>query len=328
MSRPADPRFVRCLVALVATAVVVALPAAGTAGTGRFAFGDTFPQWSPNGTQIVFTTTRLPSPGGVGVVALANGHEQLVPGIPDGVRSPNWKYVAYTVADYAGSELAVSKVDGSDEQRFDPDPLGFSWAPDAVHLAVGTPNGIDVIGVDGSASSIVPTAGRTSWPIWSPDQLHIAYLNGASPNLHVIDLGTGRDVIISTHARAPGTAAWSPDGSELAFWNRVPGQTLLTVFSLVGYTVTARIPDRYTGSISWSRDGRALFVPSRHGAQMIDLASRKRHMLVGIDDPVLSPDGSLLAYSAEGACPGRLGIYVANVRGTDRRRLTNLCRTP
>jgi Ca2+-binding RTX toxin-like protein len=47
---------------------------------------------------------------------------------------------------------------------------------------------------------------------------------------------------------------------------------------------------------------------------------------VGIEDPAVSPDGRLLAYSAGGECRDRLGIYVANADGTDRRRLTNSCR--
>ncbi len=70
------------LVGLVAMAVL-----AGSVEAGNYTPppGDCCPQWSPHGTQIVFTTNRK---GGtiVGAVSSTGGPEQFVPGIPVGAR--------------------------------------------------------------------------------------------------------------------------------------------------------------------------------------------------------------------------------------------------
>jgi hemolysin type calcium-binding protein/WD40 repeat protein len=311
-------------IALIAFALLAALPCAGTAGNYPGPLGDALPQWSPNGTQIVFTTVRVEPPS-VGVVSLWNGREQLVPGIPTGTRSPDWTRVAYLTGVGSTDWLAVSNVDGSGEQLLVPDPYGFSWAPYSTQIAVGTIDGLAVVGVDGSGRWSIPTAGPTSAPAWSPDGRHIAYLNGPSGALHVVDVGSHRDVVVAAHPLAPGTAAWSPDGSLLAFWSSEQGQTVLDVFDLVADTVVSRVVDTYsTGPIAWA--GRALLVPARDGTQVIDPTTRRRRLLAGIFDPVVSPDSGLIAYSAGGECRDRLGIYVANVDGSDRRRLSYSCR--
>lgn len=119
------------LLALLAVPVL-ALLLAGSVGAGSYVPppGDCCPQWSPHGTQIVFSTSRS-NAAGVGEVAATGGAEQFIPGIPGGTRSPDWTYVAY---DKSGA-LAVSKVDGSDEHLLGQIQSPFAWSPDSKRLA-------------------------------------------------------------------------------------------------------------------------------------------------------------------------------------------------
>jgi len=107
-----ETRDVKILVAVA----ILAAALAGSVSAGDYSPppGDCCPQWSPNGTQLVFSGNRGAGPA-VGVVGANGGPEAFVAGIPIGLRSPDWRYVAYTKD--VGSEpwLAVSSVDGSDE---------------------------------------------------------------------------------------------------------------------------------------------------------------------------------------------------------------------
>jgi Tol biopolymer transport system component len=135
----------RC-VGLLAVVGLAILAGSGTAGNYAPPPGDCCPQWSPNGTQIVFAGNRGQGQT-VGAVAVSGGRERFVPGIPVGVRSPDWTSVAYV----DGSWLAVARVDGAEAHRIVEGYGGFAWSPDSKRIAVVTATGfIDVAGADGA----------------------------------------------------------------------------------------------------------------------------------------------------------------------------------
>src|SRR5690348_3344102 len=111
---------------LAGLAVLAATAGSGHAGNYSPPPGDCCPQWSPNGTQIVFDTYRGNRPV-VGAVPVSGGPEQFIPGIPVGTRSPDWKHVAY----YKDGWLDVSNVDGSDERMIAQTYGTFAWSPDS-----------------------------------------------------------------------------------------------------------------------------------------------------------------------------------------------------
>ncbi|NTU83596.1 MAG: hypothetical protein HGA45_30205, partial [Chloroflexales bacterium] len=57
------------------------------------------------------------------------------------------------------------------------------------------------------------------WPTWSPDGTRVAFTTG--PNdagaLASLELAGGAVTTIAGGLRAPGRAAWSPDGRSIAF---------------------------------------------------------------------------------------------------------------
>jgi hypothetical protein len=76
------------------------------------------------------------TPRGRGGCRRLDGQEHFVPGIPVGVRSPDWTHVA--CRPQFGNTLAVSRVD-------------FAWSPDSKRLAfVAADGALDVIAADGT----------------------------------------------------------------------------------------------------------------------------------------------------------------------------------
>ena len=116
---------------LLAPIAVLLLAASG--GAGIYVPpppGDCCPQWSPGGTQLVYTAGRANGAPVVGAVASQGGPEHLVPGIPLGERSPDWTHVAYTTSVNGDTWLTVASVDGSDARQLAKASGDFAWSPD------------------------------------------------------------------------------------------------------------------------------------------------------------------------------------------------------
>jgi Tol biopolymer transport system component len=153
------------------------------------------PAWSPDGTRIAFQT------------------------------SENNAYHVYVMAADGSNRRLISQLDNDDRHP--------AWSPDGSTLAVdsGTDLKREITLVDLGTSArtqITNLGGFASFPAWSPDGAKLSfylYQNG------VLDLWTvknnGADPLQMTHALASEqknqctfachAAAWSPDGSRLAY---------------------------------------------------------------------------------------------------------------
>jgi WD40 repeat protein len=139
--------------------------------------------WSPDGTQLAYTT-----PGAPGLfIASASGL-----GAPRQVAT--------------GAPMA---------------PLGFGgdvqWSPDASLVAFATASGVFVVRPDGNSLRQVMTAGAIAW---SPDSNRLAVAAGI--NIYVVRADGAQLSLIAhcpcTYRGATGTSiAWSPDGSRIAY---------------------------------------------------------------------------------------------------------------
>jgi Tol biopolymer transport system component len=321
---------------------------AGTVSAGSYTPppGDCCPQWSPNGTQVVFTTNRAPGSHGaatVGVVGTHGGKEQFVAGIPVGARSPDWKHVVYTVRKNGATWLAVANVDGSNEVLLAETNADFAWAPDSSRLVFVANNGsLDVVGIDGkNPTKIAP--GPAGMPAWSPNGKRIAYVSPPdNGNLHLVDATGGGDTKLAGPAGAI-EPAWSRDSTRVAFvvGNAIvvarPGGSARTYplpappllnngffpdGRAVLYDAEATLPAGLTSAEIGTLVGGRLF---QDALVRLDLATGKSRVLSFGVGAEFSRDRKALAFSSGGECRDRTGAYVMRVDGSGRRRVSNDC---
>ena len=331
---------------IAAAASLVALVLTGVSFAGSYTPppGDCCPQWSPHGTQIVFTTFR--SNGGratVAAVSSSGGAEQVVPGIPVGARSPDWKHVVYLKQKNGAQWLTVSNVDGTGEVMLAQTTGDFAWAPDSAHLAfAGKDRALYVIGVDGAGLAKI-AAGPIGMPSWSPDGKQIAYVQPAEDgNVHVVKAAGGGEAVLAgpTGAVEP---TWSPDSKQISF---LFGSSLV-VIRLAGGSRTYDLGRPALLNNGWFPDGKALLYiaepvlpptmdsvetgalvdgrPFQDELVRLDLKTGKKRVLSFGEGAEFSRDGRWLATSSGGDCRDRPGVYVMRTDGTKRRRLTNSC---
>lgn len=94
-----------------------------------------------------------------------------------------------------------------------------SWAPNGRRLAFDTTDGVFTISLAGSKPRRVKGTTRADRePDWSPDGRAIAITRRPHrrPDVHIIDLRTGRTRLLRRNAESP---AWSPDGRRVAYTN-------------------------------------------------------------------------------------------------------------
>jgi len=326
--------------ALAGAVGALALAALASAGSYTQPPGDCCPQWSPKGTQIVFTTSRPDGKQEIGAVGAAGGPEQLISGIPIGARSPDWKHVAYT----KGGSLAVANVDGTGEKLLAPSNGDFAWAPSSSQLAfVGTGGALYVTGVDGNGLRKIAAGPGTGMPSWSPNGARIAYVKPVNNgNVHVVSAAGAGDAKLAGPAGAI-EPMWAPDSKRLSFLYA----SSIVVVRLGGATRTFPLPQPALFNNGWFPDGKALLydaepvlpagVPSvevgtlvngqffQDALVRVDVQTGKHRVFSFGDGAAFSNDGRFLAFSSGGECRDRVGMYVMRVDGSGRKRLTNDC---
>jgi Ca2+-binding RTX toxin-like protein len=319
--------MLRLTVALAALMCLV-----GSAGAGIYVPpppGDVLPTWSPDGSVIVFFSTRegtalrVVNPDGTG--------ERQIPWLPANATysfSPDWSHVA---AQTESGHMVVERLDGS--ERVDLGSAAFtatpSWSPDGSRITYVVPNGqpdagadVVVARIDGSEVSRIVSGIE---PQWSTAGDRIAYLRGEPGDLqlHLIR-ADGTDDTQVTAATGFLEPRWSPDGTRIA---AMLGMALAVVDAATGQTTTIDRNGRPSIDYAWSPRADAIAYSTPAGIRTVDVTTGRVRRVTSFGfGPAWSPDGRQLAFAAGGECRNRMGIYRLDLdrRGADR--ITNDCR--
>lgn len=226
-------------------------------------------------------------------------------------RAENYPYpLVYTVAEQGSKHRRVSRI-----AAWGPP----SWAPNGRALAFASSNDVVIAGMNGGPLQRlhIQRSPETSATVaWSPDGRTIAIAEEARP-LYLKTLGGSLRRLSRGEARAP---AWSPSGRRIAY---VSARDRLTVVdaagrqrrSLGGWGISTRP--------SWSPDGRHIALADR-GIVLVNTQTGRRRRVtsrIGDNDPVWSPDGTLIAFQRL-IGTYRTEIFVVRPDGTGLARLT------
>ncbi len=210
-----------------------------------------FPDWSPNGDAVVYTSYRYRNRPWLFIVSRGDRS----PGrILRGLSKDHRMYRG--VWDNEGAKLAVvMSIDGASEIHLvNPDGSGLrnltrhraidvspAWSPDGKRMAfvsdrAGAPQ-VYVMNADGSGVRRLTFDGTyNTAPAWSPDGRWIAYETRVKSqfDLWLVDPDTGSAGPLVTHRRSDEHPTWSPDGSKLAFTSTRRGRADIYVIDVDG----------------------------------------------------------------------------------------------
>ncbi len=232
---------------------------------------DILPHWSPDGSQILFTSQYqdnggaleadlyLVSADGSGLAQLSNGSAYEW----GGVWSPDGGQVAFLSARSGVEELYRMNVDGSGLSRLTngqgtiQDP---QWSPDGTALIFSATSESEAGAViylilsTGTQGGIL-TSGHS--PRWAPDGTRILFQR--DDNLFILDVTSRQEVQLTNSPAVEAGAAWSPDGAQIVFHADNAGDYDLFLINADGSGLRRLAhPGQDDLFPAWSPDGQTL----------------------------------------------------------------------
>lgn len=177
------------------------------------------------------------------------------------------------------------------------------------------------------------------WPAWSPDTFKILFQSDRIPDttflakfqIYVMNSdGSSVGKLTSVDTADSYQAAWSPDGTKIAFGSNRDGNGEVYVMDPNGANVVRLTTNAAEdGQPAWKPDGTKIaFVSNRDGNAEIYLMNPDGTGQVNLTNstgndyaPAWSPDGTKIAYQSDQETD--FAVWVMNADGTNRVRLTD-----
>ena len=219
------------------------------------------PEWSPDGTQIVFSSFRNQT----------NDHV--------------WVMNADGTGQTALTTNGVQNVYAS-------------WSPDGTEIVFssgsGTGRNIWTMDSDGTNLSQLTSSGaEDSQANWSPDGTDIVFFSARSGlwQIWVMDSDGSNEIRLTNNSANDFFPVWSPDGSQIAFISDRDGNTEVYVMNANGSSQTRLTTNGATDiQPSWTPDGsQILFNTDRDGNQEIYIMDANGSNLVRLTN-IAGPD--------------------------------------
>ncbi len=202
---------------------------------------DGAPSWSPNGSKVAFVSNfggkgidnifvMQPGAAGEGInLATQLTDYPVDSALTHLVWSPDGTRVAFERT-YGGKGVFVVAADGTSAQPTTISAEGSrpSFSADGGKIAFSKAEQIYLASSNGSGLPVSVASGNASEPVLSPDGTKIAFDVEHEPgpfvDLHIIPAGGGAPVKVADNSQWS-FAAWSPDGTKIAYRATTSGET-------------------------------------------------------------------------------------------------------
>jgi Tol biopolymer transport system component len=251
--------------------------------------------------------------------------------------SPDGRYLAYRHTDCDGPgfwwDVVISDREGNVVASFPSEGWLISWSPDSTRVATWVRWGetLGVYGLDGERQSVLTLppglmAPGDYDPVWFPDGASLMVPNGVE-----IPLDGSSPRKLPWANRPASQAAYSPDGSRVAYMTNINGLKASFVVAAAHGTNAHEVFGAFVWDPVWSPAGDRIAFTSGSGSalRVLDVATGTVTLLTEKDWPEFtfrvidfSPEGDRILFSRtedEGAGPSSL--WAVNTDGSDLRRL-------
>jgi len=207
-----------------------------TQDNSDFTTGDLFPDWSPDGNQIVFSTFMEEIPQ-IGIMNIDGSNRYHVTSDSGGV-NPDWapdgsKILYSSVVSVGGImnfDLFVINTDGSNKVRLTndlQDEIDARWSPNGNEIIFSVGDDVNeeiyVINSDGSNRiRLTNNAVSDSTPSWSPDGNKIAFVSIDDNNyssIYTMNSDGTNQKLMANNTGYDYDPDWSPDGTKITYVN-------------------------------------------------------------------------------------------------------------
>jgi Tol biopolymer transport system component len=308
-------------------------------------FDDSSPSWAPDGTQLVYSSTRAGGSSQIVVIRPDGKGERAITFSSLNEQTPEWSpkgdRIAFVeVAGDSGTSVWTVGVDGNSRAKvLDRATISrVSWLPDGNRLSfsVGLNGQTSIFRISpngGLESAVFPPGTYNVTPAVSPKRDVLAFMSsraGGHQELWVSNLDGGDPRRITTQATSglfDSFPSWSPDAKRLVF-DRGSGNDYDLYIVDVKTHGLRRLT--YSGAIApaWSPKGDWIaFASDRDGTSRlyeIRPDGSDEHAIsppsVFAGDVTFSPDGTMIAYVS--VASGSQEIFTADADGTNPVQVT------